>query len=432
MARDGRELISQQARARSGIDGKDAAGGVQQIPIDGTLDLHTFRPGEIGELIPDYLELCRQRGILEVRIVHGKGRGQLRRGVHAVLDRLPAVQSYALAPEGRGAWGATLVQLSTSAADAGARAPEPGARRSGSVRPRGIDTARGVLVLLLVCANTILLGTPLGVLGFAKALIPIEAFRRPCSAALTWLAESWVAVNNLLIKLLIGGSWEISGLKALEPGRSYLVSSNHQSWTDIVVLQRVMSQRIPFLRFFIKQELIWIPILGVCWWGLDFPFMKRYSREYLEKHPEKRGADMEATRRSCERLRDVELCLTNFLEGTRFTPAKHRSQKSPYRYLLSPRAGGVAFVLGALGDKLTQMVDVTIIYPDGAPKMWEFLCGRVRRIIVDVRVRQIPVELRRGDYAQDEQYRTAVQNWVREIWTEKDNLIAAVESGGSR
>ncbi len=430
MARDGREHISEQARAESDTDGEDAAGDVGQMPIDGTLDLHTFRPDEIGDLIPDYLELCRQRGIHEIRIVHGKGRGQLRRGVHAVLDRLPTVQSYALAPEGRGAWGATLVQLSRSAADADARAPEPG-RRSASAGPRGIDTARGVLVFLLVCANTTVLGTPLAVLGFAKALIPIPAFRTACTAVLTWLAESWVAVNNTIIKVLIGGSWEVSGLEALEPGRSYLVSANHQSWTDIVVLQRVLYRRIPFLRFFIKQELIWVPILGLCWWGLDFPFMKRYSREYLEKHPEKRGADMEATRRSCARLRDVDLCLTNFLEGTRFTPAKHRSQKSPYRSLLSPRAGGVAFVLGALGEKLTEMVDVTISYPDGAPKMWDFFCGRARRIIVDVKVRHIPTELRRGDYAQDEGYRTAVQNWVHEIWTEKDDLIASLERGRS-
>jgi 1-acyl-sn-glycerol-3-phosphate acyltransferase len=245
---------------------------------------------------------------------------------------------------------------------------------------------------------------------------------------LTWLAESWVSVNNSFIAMFLGGSWEVSGIEAPEPGRSYLVSSNHQSWTDIVVLQRVFCRRIPFLRFFIKQELIWVPILGVAWWGLDFPFMKRYSREFLKQHPEKRGADMEATRRSCERLRDVDLSLTNFLEGTRFTPAKHRAQKSPYRHLLSPRAGGVAFVLGALGEKLTQMVDATIIYPDGAPKMWDFLCGRVQRIIVDVRVRDVPPELRRGDYAQDERYRTAVQTWVREIWTAKDQLIDSVEA----
>ncbi len=82
-----------------------------ELPIDGELDLHTFRPGEIGELIPDYLEACRQRGILRVRIVHGKGSGALGRGVHAVLARLPQVESFHLGNAGEGGWGATVVLL---------------------------------------------------------------------------------------------------------------------------------------------------------------------------------------------------------------------------------------------------------------------------------------------------------------------------------
>lgn len=82
-----------------------------ELPINGTLDLHTFDPRELGELIPDYLEACRERGILELRIVHGKGRGQLRRSVHAILGRLACVRSFRLAGEDGGGWGATLVIL---------------------------------------------------------------------------------------------------------------------------------------------------------------------------------------------------------------------------------------------------------------------------------------------------------------------------------
>ncbi|MEW6428732.1 MAG: Smr/MutS family protein [Thermodesulfobacteriota bacterium] len=82
-----------------------------EIPIDGTLDLHTFQPREVGSLVPDYIEECRQRSILHLRIVHGKGSGTLRRTVHAILDRLPGVRGYRLAPEEAGGWGATLVDL---------------------------------------------------------------------------------------------------------------------------------------------------------------------------------------------------------------------------------------------------------------------------------------------------------------------------------
>jgi DNA-nicking Smr family endonuclease len=82
-----------------------------EIPIDGTLDLHTFNPREVKELLPHYLEACREKKIFEVRVIHGKGTGVLRKTVHSVLDRLPGVASYKLAGVDAGGWGATLVKL---------------------------------------------------------------------------------------------------------------------------------------------------------------------------------------------------------------------------------------------------------------------------------------------------------------------------------
>jgi DNA-nicking Smr family endonuclease len=82
-----------------------------EFPIDGVLDLHTFQPGEVKDLLPDYLHECKEKGILEVRVIHGKGTGALRETVHAILKRMPEVASFKLADETAGSWGATLVSL---------------------------------------------------------------------------------------------------------------------------------------------------------------------------------------------------------------------------------------------------------------------------------------------------------------------------------
>ena len=91
--------------------------GPVELPIDGILDLHAFSPRELGELVPEYLNACRERGILTVRIIHGKGSGRLRASVHAILARLIWIRSFRLADESGGSWGATLVELAPPACD---------------------------------------------------------------------------------------------------------------------------------------------------------------------------------------------------------------------------------------------------------------------------------------------------------------------------
>lgn len=431
--------------------------GAEPFPIDGTLDLHTFRPEDIGSLIPDYLELCRERGIVEVRIVHGKGTGALRRGVHALLDRLDGVESYSLAPQGRGEWGATVVELRIERAPAEAGASERARRAShpgnASEQPAGDrrrpqtpktdeegkrsrgGRIRGTLAFIHVVLNTLVWGIPLILVALIKAAVPVPPLRRACSTLVTWMATTWVALNGLAVDHVIGARIESDGLEDLDVHASCLVTANHQSWTDIVILQRIFHRRIPFLRFFIKQELIWVPVLGLAWWGLDFPFMKRYSGEYLARHPEKRGADMEETRRACARLSDVELSITNFLEGTRFTAGKHERQGSPYKHLLQPRSGGVGFALHALPEKLDRLVDATIVYhgfePGYRPTIWDFLCGRARRIEVKVAQYAIPHHLRGRDYSQDEDYRQALGRWLAGIWEQKDAFLELRMNSGT-
>jgi 1-acyl-sn-glycerol-3-phosphate acyltransferase len=287
------------------------------------------------------------------------------------------------------------------------------------------------LALLLVALNVLVHATVLLILAAIKALVPIASFRIRISRVLVLIAEQWIAVNGVLFALFTRTRWRVDGIEGLHRGGWYLVLSNHQSWVDIPVLQKTFNRRIPFLKFFLKQQLMWVPVLGLAWWALDFPFMRRYSKEQLEQHPEWRGKDKEATRKACERFRHLPVSVMNFVEGTRFTPAKHAKQESPYTNLLRPRAGGVAFVLETMGDMLQSIIDVTIVYPNGQPTLIDMLSNRVSEIRVQVRQLPIPKEFVGGDYENDAEFRARFQNWMSALWAEKDALIARLKENSS-
>jgi 1-acyl-sn-glycerol-3-phosphate acyltransferase len=283
------------------------------------------------------------------------------------------------------------------------------------------------LVMLLLALNIVLHVVPLFLLTLLKVIVPVRGVRLKLSLALVAIAESWIAVNSRMFEWFTRTRWQLEGLTNLNYRGNYLVLCNHQSWVDIPVLQKIFNRRIPFLRFFLKSQLIWVPLLGPAWWALDFPFMKRYSKETLAARPELQGKDMEATRRACEKFRHMPVSVMNFVEGTRFTQAKHDKQRSPYKHLLRPKAGGVAFVLDAMGDALDAMLDVTIVYPNGPCTMMDLIAGRIRDIRVHVRELPITSELR-GNYETDKAFRDNFQMWVNAMWDDKDLQIARMRA----
>ncbi|WP_243351262.1 acyltransferase [Stenotrophomonas acidaminiphila] len=283
---------------------------------------------------------------------------------------------------------------------------------------------RIVPILLLIALNTLLHCLPLFAVALFKALLPLAAVRRACNPLLTGLAESWIGVNSAMMGAFTRTRFQADMPATLERDGHYLVLANHQSWVDILVLQKVFNRRIPLLRFFLKRSLFWVPVLGLAWWALDFPFMGRYSRKQIARNPELGRRDMEATRRACARFRDIPVAVMNFVEGTRFTRAKHDGQGSPFRHLLKPKSGGVAFVLDAMGQGLHALLDVTIVYPGGIPSMLDLMADRVPEVKVLVRERPIPAELVDGDYQGDRAFRARFQQWMNGMWQQKDEDIA--------
>lgn len=282
---------------------------------------------------------------------------------------------------------------------------------------------RTPLVIALIAVSTVVHTLPLLLVAFLKWLLPFRAARDFCAVLLVRMAESWIAVNAALIVRFTPTNIRVDGLEGLRNDGHYLVLANHQSWVDIIVLQTVLNRRVPFLRFFLKSQLIWVPLLGLAWWALDFPFMKRYSRKQLSMRPELAGKDIDSTRRACEKFKGMPVSIMNFVEGTRFTPAKRARQASPYVHLLKPKAGGVAFVLDAMGSALHSVVDVAIVYPAGRPTMLDLVSGRIPEVRVRVIERAIPEQLLGISYENDSAARVRFQRWVNSMWLEKDAVI---------
>ena len=293
---------------------------------------------------------------------------------------------------------------------------------------RAMQLIRGTLSLTGYFLNTLFWAIPIILFTAFKIIIPLQRWRFWCSRVLNRLASNWVAVNRLNQTLLTGTRLEVEGLDNLHRDRWYLVLANHQSWVDILVLQNIFHNRIPFLKFFLKKELFWIPVLGQCWWALDFPFMKRYSRSFLKKNPHLKGKDLETTRQACEKFRILPVSIMNFVEGTRFSPSKRELQQSPYRHLLKTRAGGVAYVVTAMADQIDQILDVTIVYPEGVKSFWSYVCGDISTVRVHVTPIPVSPELV-GDYAADRTYRACFHRWLNTLWQDKDELIEALQQG---
>lgn len=279
-------------------------------------------------------------------------------------------------------------------------------------------TFKGTFASSVLAANAVTIFSSMIPVALVKLMLPFSAVRRGADRILTTLAEGWIAVNGWWMALVQRIRWDVTGLEGLRRKGWYLVSSNHQSWVDILVLQKVFHRRVPFLKFFLKRQLLFVPVMGLAWWALDFPFMRRRSGS--------RSEDLATARKACEKFRQIPTSVMNFLEGTRFSRSKHDAQQSPYRHLLKPKVGGLATALSAMGERFDSLLDVTIVYPEGVPSFWDLLSGNVKKVVVRVRELEIPKELLGGDYEGNADFRARMQAFVQGMWADKDRRIEEI------
>lgn len=280
--------------------------------------------------------------------------------------------------------------------------------------------ATGALLVLLF--TTALGSIPILFLGLAK-LLPNPRLKIFCTNMVDKIATIWTDINNVYLDKSNPAQLEITGAQNFNPDDWYLVVANHQSWLDIVILQRLFNRKIPVLKFFIKDQLKWVPFLGFSWWAMGCPFMKRYSPAYLAKNPHKKGKDLQATQKALTVFKQTPASLMSFVEGTRYTSQKKLAQNSPYQHLLKPKAGGISFVISAMNKQINQLLDVTITYSEQENSLWDFLCHRIHSIQVNIRQIPIPKQFLTTSLIDNDKIQSEFREWLNEKWLEKDRLI---------
>lgn len=285
-----------------------------------------------------------------------------------------------------------------------------------------LATLRGAFAFAVIILNTIVACVPLYLMAALRWISPASA-RARWNRRMDGIIDYWTGCNRALIARLGICDIQLDAAPDLQLSRDawYLLTCNHQSWSDILLLQNSLRPVLPPVKFFTKRELIWLPALGPAMWMLGFPYVRRPSREAIAANPALRDADREEIRRACAGFRSNPVAVLNFTEGTRFTRAKRAAQGSPYQHLLKPRIGGVELVLNGLADELDGLLDVTIHYPGAAPSFWRFLCGDCPSARLSLRHEPLPAAVCAGLRAGN---RAELAAWLEDIWQRKDRALA--------
>lgn len=295
-------------------------------------------------------------------------------------------------------------------------------------KPTFFERIQAILAFIVLGINTFICFIPLIILGIIKFL-PIQTLRVMCTHMADYVVQCWIGINSFFIRHWIKTQWHIEGLTKLSKKEWYVLICNHQSAVDIVVLQHIFNGRIPVFKFFLKDALKWVPLLGISWWALGYPFMKRYSKAHLEKHPHKKGRDLETTQKAMALFEKTPSTITNYVEGTRFSKIKHAAQQSPYRCLLKPKAGGLSYAIGTMPDKIHLLLDVSIVYSTEQHSLWSFLCQQIKHIRVDIQTIEIPAQFRVKTLLSNGALQEDFRQWLNQIWQEKDQRLLAMTDG---
>ena len=232
-----------------------------------------------------------------------------------------------------------------------------------------------------------------------------------------------VNLITMSLKLLHNLKWEFDIPDGVDTNSWYIAISNHQSWADIFILLAAGHNKIPLLKFFMKKELKWIPIIYLVHKTVDMPFLNRHTQAQVKSNPGLKKLDYENAKKAAKRFSRNPSTAFSFAEGTRFTKTKHDKQGSPYKNLLKPKIGALAIALPGM-PQVNSLIDFTVVYKSNRRSTWDFLCGEMSQAKVKARIYDIPEDLKSEAFEQEKEYRKKFKLFIERIWKEKDSVFS--------
>lgn len=283
----------------------------------------------------------------------------------------------------------------------------------------------GVIGLLLVGINTLITSLMLTPIAYLKRYTKNIKLKKNCLFIIHKIGSCWITINYYILKLINKIHWEVIGSEEIKKlseennNQWYLIIANHQSWNDVFVLQFLFNHILPFQKYFVKEELRKLPMLGLMWEAIDCPFLKRNADKT------KSNLDLAEIQVKAKQFRLLPCTVVNFVEGTRFSEKKHEHQHSPYKYLLKPKTGGLAQVLEEFNTDIKYLIDVSIYYDKPAANFFDLFNGQVKTISVKISVITMPSWLQQKYINQEKylDYKDQFQAWIDSIWLEKDSFL---------
>ena len=253
-------------------------------------------------------------------------------------------------------------------------------------------------------------------------IIPNKNLKVLCGSLSNTMGSATVASITAALRILHKLKWDFQIPEDVNTDTWYIAMSNHQSWADIFILLAAGHKKIPLLKFFMKKELQWIPIIYLVHKTVDMPFLNRHSRAQIQADPELKKVDFENAKIAAKRFSRNPSTAFSFSEGTRFTQQKHTEQESPYTNLLKPKVGALAIALSGM-PQVNTLVDFTVVYASERRSTWDFLCGDLSKAKVVAKTHSLPETLKNRSFEEEDDYRKSFQKFVDKIWIEKNQMI---------